>query len=118
MIVIGFIAQNNGWAKNNQKISGAKEKLQDQNVRKIFIEQLIVLSDIPIIVILNPEVVDDLQEVGEVEKGEINAITFLPHRILHDPINPKQIKGFDQQIDRNQKSNVDEKFPVQMNSRH
>ena len=72
-----------------------------------------MLGNVSVIVILDAEIIDDLQKISEIKEREIKAVGFFSDHILDDPVDSKNIKGLDQQIDCNQKSNIDEKFSFQ-----
>ncbi|MBK6620734.1 MAG: hypothetical protein IPG32_07610 [Saprospirales bacterium] len=69
-----------------------------------------MLRNSPVIEILDAEIVDDLQQQGEVEKGEIQTVGLRPHLVLHRPVDPEDIKGLDQEVQNQQQGDVEEEF--------
>lgn len=66
-----------------------------------------MLRDIAVIKILNSEIVDNLKKKGKIEEREVNTVLARCDRILDRAVDSKDIERFDQEIDRNEKKNID-----------
>jgi hypothetical protein len=64
------------------------------------------------IVVLNPEIIDDLEQKSEAKKREINAVIDFPHAILHRTVNTENVKRLDDEIDNDDEKGIDKKFSI------
>jgi len=48
--------------------------------------------DIPVIVIGDSQIEQDVENHGEIKQRKIKPVTLVAHKILHGPINPKNPK--------------------------
>ena len=78
-----------------------KQPLDSQEIGEIFGQQLGVLTDVAVIETLNPEIVQDLKKVGEVEQREIGPIMF-SHPILHPEVDAKYEYWLYQEVDKDE----------------
>ena len=67
---------------------------------KVFAQKKPMLSNIAVVVILKPEIIDDLEDEGKVKEGVIQAVILFSHGVLNRSINSKQVERFDQKIDQ------------------
>ena len=82
-------------------VQRGEQPLDRQQVGEIFGQQLWVLTDVSVVETLNPEVVQDLKKVSEVEQREIGTVVF-PNAILHPKVNPKYKNRLYQEIDKDE----------------
>ena len=75
-----------------------------------------MLRNLAAIKVLNPKIVDNLEQKSEAKQGKINSISRLPHPILHRTVNPEDVKRFDNQVDKDEKKGIDEKFSIHVGS--
>ena len=61
---------------------------------------------------LNPEIIQDLKKVSEVEQREIGAVIFAD-TILHPEINAKYEDWLYQKVDKDEEEDVKEEFALQ-----
>ena len=71
-----------------------------------------MLRNLAAIEVLNPKIVDNLEQKSEAKQGEINPISRLAHTILHRTVNPEYVKRLDNQVDNDEKKRIDEKFSI------
>jgi hypothetical protein len=65
----------------------------------------------PVVIIVNPHIKQHIKDEGEVEKGEIKTIYFFTYLVLNSHLNTKEPDWFDQQVQKDQQSQVcDEVF--------
>ncbi len=65
----------------------------------------------PVVIIVNPHIKQHIKDEGKVEKGEIKAINFFTYLVLNSYLNTKEPDWLDQQVQRDQQSQVcDEVF--------
>ena len=69
-------------------------------------------SDVSAVETVNSKVIKNLQQIGEIQQCKVNSISFSTNSILNSSVNTKNKKWLDQQIDRNQKDNIDKKLSV------
>ena len=102
-----------GHDQRQHEIQDAQYALEQQEVGKVLGQQLGMLADVAVVEILNAEVVQDLEQVGNVEQRKIQAIVAVGHAVLYRQINAEDKKRLDQQVDKNQEQDVEQKFAVQ-----
>ena len=62
---------------------------------EIFAQQLRMLCDIAIIKVLYPKIDDDLEQISEVEQGEIHTVGGRSYLVLHTAVNSEDEKRLD-----------------------
>ena len=64
-----------------------------------------------VVIIIDPYIKQHIKDKGKVEKGEIEAIDLLTYLVLNSNFNTKEPDWFDQQVQKDQQSQVgDEVF--------
>ena len=76
----------------------------------MFRQQLIVSRNIAIIEVGDAHVEHHIEEVGEVEDGEIETVAGRTDSVLHRHIHPENPERLDQQIQENQNGNIEYKI--------
>lgn len=76
-----------------------------------------VLGNALVVEILDAQVVDNLEQKGEVEQYEVDAVITWRYGVLHHPLNAEQVKRLDQPVDGNEKYQIQKKFPVKLHRR-
>ena len=66
----------------------------------------------PVVEILNPEIVQDLKQVGKIEQREIQPVIAFGQSILHREVDTENKKRLDQDIDQDQEQDVEEKLAL------
>ena len=92
------ISQDQGNGKCDNNINQGKEELENDNTRKMFVQQMRILGNIPVIEIRDPQIQDDIEKERKIEYDKIKAVICLPHKILNVPVNSKNKNGFDQKV--------------------
>jgi hypothetical protein len=84
----------------------------------VFAQQVVVLGNVPVVEICDPEVKQDVEKKGEVEDHEIKAELRRADGILNGPVDPEDPERLDQQVKEKEEAEVGKKFPlhVQENS--
>lgn len=93
-------------------VNRREQPFDGQQVWKVFRQQLGVLADVAVVETLNPEVVQDLKKVGEVEQREIGAVVFA-HAVLHPEVNAENEDWLYQEVDKDEEEDVEEEFAFQ-----
>lgn len=70
-----------------------------------------VLADVAVIETLYAEIVENLKNIRQVHQGEIQPV-ILPGPVLHGEVYSKNKKRLYQQVDKEQKQDVDDKFAI------
>jgi hypothetical protein len=60
-----------------------------------------MLADVPVIETLDAEIIENLEQIGQIEQGEIRSVLF-PRPVLNPEVNTEDESRFYQQIDKNQ----------------
>ena len=68
-------------------------------------------TDVPVVKTLKPKIIKNLENIGQVHQGKIKAVV-LPNAVLHIQVNTKNKGWFDEQVDAQQKQQVQDKFAV------
>lgn len=69
--------------------------------------------NIPVVVIGNTQIEENIQDHGKVEQRKIKTIVLVAYKVLYRAVNSKNPKGFNQQIEENQQYQVCNKFSFQ-----
>jgi len=96
------------------RIHHSQQKFKTDDVRKVLFYEETVLGNVPVVVIGDPEVKDDVENHGEIEKSKIQAIIFCPHHILNRAVDPQDPKRLNQQVKGNQQKQVGYEFAPQI----
>jgi hypothetical protein len=64
----------------------------------VFFKQKTVLGYIPVIKVGNTHIEQNIQQKGEIEKGEIHSVSVVTHKVLHIKVDSKNPERFDQQV--------------------
>ena len=75
-----------------------------------------MLAEIAVVEILNPEIVQDLKNISEVEQREVQPVVFA-HAVLHRQVDTKNKKRLYQQVDKDEDDDVEDEFAVQVSGR-
>ncbi len=70
-----------------------------------------MLADVAVVETLNPEIIENLKNIGQIHQSEIQAV-FRSYPILYRQVDPENKKGLYQQVDKEQEKDVDDKFAV------
>jgi hypothetical protein len=79
----------------------------------MFPRQKTVLGNVPVVEIGDPDIQQDIQDHGEIKKGEIKPVTFGTHHVLDRPVYPQNPERFNQQVHENQQDQVGYKLVPQ-----
>ena len=70
-------------------------------------------GDIPVIIIIDANIQEDIHNEGEIEEGEIEAIHFFSHPVLHGNFNAEKPERFYQQVQQNEQDQIWKEFLFQ-----
>ena len=70
-----------------------------------------MLTDVPVVVVLDAEVAENLEQIGKIQQGKVDAV-FRTNLVLHRKVDPENKKRLYQQVDKEQEKDVDDKFAV------
>jgi hypothetical protein len=71
----------------------------------------------PVVEIIDAQVKQDIQDEGEIKKGEVESIHFFTHPVLHTHFNPEKPEGLDQQVQQDQQGQVGDETLFQTRSK-
>ncbi len=71
-----------------------------------------MLRQLPVVVVLNAKVIDNLKQEGEVEQREVQPVLGFRYRILHPPVDAKEVERLDEQVGRQQENDVEQEFAL------
>ena len=71
-----------------------------------------ILRNLATVEVLNPEIIDDLEQKSEAKQGKINAVMRLPDAILHRTVNAENVERLDNQVDKDEEKGIYEKFSI------
>ena len=69
-----------------------------------------MLGNVTGIEILDAKIGNYAQNQGEIEDAEIDAVEVLCHLVLHHALYPKEVSGFDHQIDEQEEKEIGQEF--------
>jgi len=72
----------------------------------MLLQELVILRYITVIEVGYPEVKDDIQQEGQVEKGYIQSEFAGTHQNLHIPVDPENPERLDQQVKEDDQNQV------------
>ena len=75
-------------------------------------QELVVLGDVPVVEIGDPEIQQDIEEKGEIEDNQVKAIIPHPHHILDVPVNPENENRLDKQVQQQKQPQVCKEFSL------
>ena len=64
----------------------------------MFIQQVIVLGNVAVIKVCDPEIENNIEEEGEIQDDKIETVIRYPNISLHGQVNPKNPYGFYEKI--------------------
>jgi hypothetical protein len=73
---------------------------------------MMVLRNVPVVEIRDPEIQKNIEEKREIENNEIEPVIRNPGDILNIPVDCKNPDRLDQQVQRQQQAKVCQKFPL------
>ena len=69
-----------------------------------------MLGNVAGIEILDAKIGNDVQNEGEIQNAEVDAVEVFGHYVLHHALYPKEVSGFDHQIDEQEEKEIGQKF--------
>jgi len=76
----------------------------------MFSQQVVVLGNVAVIELSDPEVENNVQQKGKAENGIVESVINGSHHILHAPVNPKNPERFDEQIQEQHQCDIFQEF--------
>ena len=73
-------------------------------------------AHMPVIEVLNTEIVQYLEDIGKIEQRKIGSVC-LAHLVLHRQIDPENKKRLYQQVDKDQECDINQKFATHFDLR-
>ena len=81
----------------------------------MLLQQVAVLRDIPRIEIIDPKIEEYVEQHAQTEQREVHAVLLRPHSLLHFRIYTEYIERLDQQVQKEEKSEIDKEFTLHNN---
>ena len=101
------VADGGGHPEGNEQVDSAQQQFQDDDARQVLGQQLAVPRDVAVVEVGDAHVEQHVEEIGEVEDGEIETVVSCADTILHSHIHPENPEVFDQQIQENQNGDIE-----------
>ena len=65
----------------------------------MFVQQMMILGNIPVVEIGDPEIKKNIEKKGKVKNDQVKTIIPYPDNILNVPVNPENKNRLDQKIE-------------------
>ena len=95
-----------------QRIYQRQQPLGEQKCTEVLGQQVWMLRDVAGIVILDAKIGNDVENQGQIQDAEVDAVQIFGYHILHHPLHAKQVGRLDHQIDEQQKKEVGQEFTL------
>jgi len=82
----------------NNNIHNGKQKSKHRNARKMLIQQVIILRDISVVKIRDPNIQQDIEKEGEIQHSKIKPILSRGYNVLDRTINTENPERFNQKV--------------------
>jgi hypothetical protein len=109
-----IVTNNKSDREANDGIYNGQKEFKNNNIRKMFAQQLIMHSNISIIVICNPQIEEDIKYETEIKKCKIETIILGPYSILNTPVDAKHPKRLNQDVQQYDQTKIGYKFLFQL----
>ena len=81
-----------------ENIEDRKHELHQDDPRKMLVQQMVVLGDIPVVEIGDPQVEKDIEKKGKIKDDGIEPVIRSTNGILYSQVNPKYPERLDQEV--------------------
>jgi hypothetical protein len=78
----------------------------------VFVEKLVILGNIPVVKIGNPEIEKNIKKERKIKNCEIKTVLTRSYNILHGTVDAKNPEWLHQQVKKKQKTKVGNKFTL------
>jgi len=78
----------------------------------VLVQEVVVLRDVPVIEVGNPEIKQDIEKKREVENYKIEAILLDANCILNGPVDTENPERLDEKVQEKKQSQVCQKFTL------
>ncbi len=96
---LNFVVSNNcSNSKTENGVNNGQHKFQTNNIRYMFCQQKVMLRNIPVVIIGNSNIEQNIQYHRKIEKRKIQTVTLIAHQILHSSVYSKNPKRLNQDI--------------------
>ena len=96
---------------DNTECSG-QHQTQQNDTRKMLTQQVVVLRNILIVEVSNAEIEKDIEKEGKIKKCDVVAIYLCSYSNLNIPVNTKNPKRLDQQVEGQNKEEIGYKLSL------
>lgn len=79
----------------------------------MLLQKLMVLRDIPVVVVGNPQIEDNVEDEGDIQQGVVKAKIPVPNNDLDVPVNAENPQRLDQKIEKDDQNQVGDKLLFQ-----
>ncbi len=78
----------------------------------MLVYQVVVLCNVPVVEVGNPEVKQDVEQEGEIEQCGIQTVGTGTNGVLYSTVDTQDPEGLDGKIQDQQEGEVGDKFPL------
>lgn len=107
-----IVSDNSRYSENNNKIQHCQYQPKHSYTWEMLVQQVIVLRYIPVIVISDPNIKKNIKKKCKIQNCKIETIFARGSNILHRAVDAKNPEWFNQQIKKEQKTQIGNKFTL------